>query len=363
MLVADRRVPFRISYKKFSIVCINFNPLSKNNLKNFFINVYIFQYLFRLISEVMIMREEEKKRTSPNSIFRKRWVFPAIYLVSAAIILTGVLWFQNSNNDVAETDDYSYDGTNEPGTAFDDESLPVNTANEEFAMPVLDENTVEIQRQFYDVDASEQEQEAALVFYDNTYYENKGIDIVAKDGKAFDVVASLGGTVVKSEKDPLFGHVVEIEHAEGVVTVYQSLADVKVKQGDVVDQGEVMAKAGQNTFDAESATHVHFEIRNNGKAVNPIDFFGKSMTSLEEDQKTSEEPAEEKKAPASEDGDEEKAPATGDESADEEEKAPATDEESSDEEEGTPAEDEKPEGEEGADSLDSTDASIGMATV
>ena len=41
------------------------------------------------------MREEEKKRTSKitkvQQFFRKRWVFPAIYLVSAAVVLTAVL--------------------------------------------------------------------------------------------------------------------------------------------------------------------------------------------------------------------------------------------------------------------------------
>ena len=48
------------------------------------------------------MREEENKRSSQGSsvkrFFKKRWVFPAIYIASAAIILTGVLWFQSSDS-------------------------------------------------------------------------------------------------------------------------------------------------------------------------------------------------------------------------------------------------------------------------
>jgi stage II sporulation protein Q len=279
------------------------------------------------------MREEEKKRTSQNSslqrFFKKRWVFPAIYLASAAIILTGVLWFQSANNDVA---DNGLDINEElPGTANNGEpAVPVNTTVENFAMPVLDEDAVEIQRQFYDADGSKEEQEAALVSYENTYYPNKGIDIVAKDGKSFDVTASLSGTVVRSEQDSLFGNIVEIEHSEGVVTVYHSLADVMVEQGDRVDQGQVIAKAGKNLFNKDADIHVHFEIRNNGLAVNPIEFFDQPLTSLEQEESASEQPAD----PADE--------------AEETEDADETE---------APADDDKSEQDE------NTDASIGMATV
>jgi stage II sporulation protein Q len=299
------------------------------------------------------MREEEKVRTSPKSnlqkFFRKRWVFPAIYLVSAAIILTGVLWFQSSNNDIADSDDYDYSESDvlNPDTAAGDEpSVVVNSPAGNFEMPVVDEDAIEIQRQFYDADASAEEQEAALVFYDNTYFENKGIDIVAKDGKEFEVASSLGGTVIKSEKDSLLGNVVEIEHAEGIVTIYQSLADVQVELGDQVEQGQVIAKAGKNQFNEEAAIHVHFEIRNNGTALNPIEFFGKPLTSLEEiDGATKEEPAKEEDA------------------ASDEEESPADKEKAEDEEEEAPADEEKSEDEDTNSTPQPTDASIGMARV
>lgn len=279
------------------------------------------------------MREEENKRTSQNSssnlqrFFKKRWVFPAIYLASAAIILTGVLWFQGANNDVTENEPNTNEGL--PGTAQNGEpAVPVNSTVENFAMPVLDEDAVEIHKQFYDADGSKEDQEAALVSYENTYYPNKGIDIVGKDGKSFDVAASLSGTVVRSEQDSLFGNIVEIEHAEGVVTVYHSLADVMVEQGDRVDQGQVIAKAGKNLFNKDADVHVHFEIRNNGVAVNPIEFFDQPLTSLEQEESAAEQadPAEEA-------------------------------EEKTEDAEETPADEDKSEQDE------NTDASIGMATV
>jgi stage II sporulation protein Q len=258
-----------------------------------------------MVAEVMNMREEEKKSTSPmkpsmRRVFRKRWVFPAIYLASAALILTGVLWFQNKDDNQLTENEFEY-GSDMPGTSYheDDPAIPVNEGVERFTMPVLDPDAVEIQKPFYDVEASKEEQEEALVFYNNTYYENNGIDIVMKDGKSFDVTASLSGTVTKAEKDSIFGNVVEIEHDGGVVTVYQSLSEIQVKAGDTVKQGQVIGKAGQSEFNQEAGVHAHFEIRKDGKPVNPIAYFDQPLTTLTEE-KADEQAADEETKQAGE---------------------------------------------------------------
>ncbi|GGJ74506.1 stage II sporulation protein Q [Anoxybacillus voinovskiensis] len=230
------------------------------------------------------MREEEKKQPSLRKpslkrALRKRWVFPAIYLTSAAVILAGVLWFQHSK-DVQPKDEYQYGQEGTPSKQ--DDSIPVNETVEHIAMPVLDPNAVEIKTPFYDYAASKEEQEAALVFYNNTYHPNRGIDLVMKDNRPFDVTASLSGTVTKAEKDPILGYVVEIDHNNGVLTVYQSLASIDVKAGDAVKQGQIIGKAGQSAFNKEAGTHVHFEIRQNDKPVNPLDYVDKPVTSLTE---------------------------------------------------------------------------------
>jgi stage II sporulation protein Q len=239
-----------------------------------------------MVAEVMNMREEEKKLTSPKKVtrlFRKRWVLPAMYLFSAALILTGVLWFQSKNNDFVKPPS----ADEEQGTSYNEkEVVPANEAVEQIAMPVLDPNAVEIVKPFYDFNASEEEQEAALVFYNDEYHPNKGIDIAMKNGESFDVTASLSGTVVKAEKDPILGYVVQMEHDRGVVTVYQSLTGVQVKAGDVVKQGQVIAKAGQNEFNKEAGIHVHFEIRKDNQSVNPVAYFDQPLTTLTEEKET-----------------------------------------------------------------------------
>ncbi|MCQ6279912.1 M23 family metallopeptidase [Bacillus sp. EB600] len=232
------------------------------------------------------MREEENKRSSQSSSFKrfmkKRWVFPAIYIASAAIILTAVLWYQTSNNNA--TDKYDYKSTDIAGKKFNDPAIEVNRTMENFAMPVKDAAQAVVQKKFYDFSGKKADQEAALVVYKNTYVPNTGIDIGMNDGKEFDVVAAMSGKVTKVEEDSLLGNVIEVEHDNGVVTQYESVKDMKVKVGDQIEQGQVIAKAGQSLFNEKAGTHVHFEIRKDGVAVNPQNYFNKPLSALLDDQ-------------------------------------------------------------------------------
>jgi stage II sporulation protein Q len=295
-----------------------------------------------MVVEVMIMMREEEKQNPRKSrtqkFFKKRWVFPAIYLASAAIILTAVLWYQNSMTDLADPTDQTE--TDVPGTAVTEgESVPVISNVEKFSMPVVDPNSIEVQKHFYDDNASAEEQEAALVFYNNTYTGNTGIDIVNKNGESFDVVASLSGTVTKIVKDPLLGFVVELDHGNGITTMYSALENVKVEQGASVAQGEMIASAGRSLYNEEAEIHAHFEIRKDSAPVNPLDFFDKALSSLQQEEIKHEENQE-----------------TSTESD--------ANKEAADKEEDKAADEEKPEqGEEDAegDTTDTPDASIGQA--
>jgi stage II sporulation protein Q len=234
-----------------------------------------------MIAEVMIMREEENKQSSRFRRFmKKRWVFPAIYIASAAIILTGVLWYQSSHNNA--TQKYSYNSSDIAGK--DNPAVEVNKQMENFQMPVKDAEQVVIQKKFYDFSGKKADQEAALVVYKNTYVPNTGIDVGMKDGKSFDVVAAMSGNVTKVQEDSLLGNVIEIDHGNGVVTQYESVKDMKVKVGDQVDQGQVIATAGQSLFNEKAGTHVHFEIRKDGVAVNPQNYFNKPVSAVLDDQ-------------------------------------------------------------------------------
>ncbi|MGN1387197.1 MAG: peptidoglycan DD-metalloendopeptidase family protein [Bacillus sp. (in: firmicutes)] len=230
------------------------------------------------------MREEEKKRFSKKSGFKrflsKRWALPAIYLASAAILLIAVLWFQNSNEDTADSGDIQVQ--NHGSSSNNEESIEVGSKMENVMLPVDDVDSVVVKTDFYDKNGSKESQEKALIFYNNKYHMNRGVDLAMEDGKPFEVVAALSGTVAKVEDDALLGNTIVIEHQNGITTHYQSVTDIAVEVGAEVVKGQVLAKAGKSALNEEAGNHVHFEIRKDNTAVNPNKYIGKSVATITE---------------------------------------------------------------------------------
>lgn len=226
------------------------------------------------------MREEENKRSSQSkvkSIMKKRWFLPAVYIFSAAVLLTGILVYQASDNeftqDPSENKQNITSENNEP-------SIEVNNSLETFTIPMTEAESAVIKKEFYDVDGDTKQQEASLVVYNNTYQPNTGIDYAMKDGKGFDVTASMSGKVKSVQEDALLGNLVVVEHDKGIETHYSSIKDIKVKEGDNLKQGETFAKGGTSAINEEAGTHVHFEVRKDNVAVNPLEYLDKPISSL-----------------------------------------------------------------------------------
>ena len=97
---------------------------------------------------------------------------------------------------------------------------------------------------------------------------HKGVDWATPIGTS--VVASNAGTVVHAGWASGYGYAVYINHADGRQTRYGHLSKVLVKTGQTVSQGERIALSG-NTG-RSTGPHVHFEIRINGSAVNPLKY-------------------------------------------------------------------------------------------
>ncbi|MDZ7543831.1 peptidoglycan DD-metalloendopeptidase family protein, partial [Clostridium perfringens] len=62
----------------------------------------------------------------------------------------------------------------------------------------------------------------------------------------------------------------------GMKTVYQSVADMKVKKGDVVSKGDAIAKAGRSELKKDFGVHVHFGVFEDNKPVNPSTLLAKN---------------------------------------------------------------------------------------
>lgn len=97
---------------------------------------------------------------------------------------------------------------------------------------------------------------------------HKGIDWAVPIGTA--VVASNTGTVVQAGWSSGYGYAVFINHDDGRQTRYGHLSKVLVKAGQRVEQGQRIALSGNSG--RSTGPHLHFEIRINGAAVNPLKY-------------------------------------------------------------------------------------------
>ncbi|MEL0644346.1 M23 family metallopeptidase [Olleya sp. Ti.3.14] len=92
--------------------------------------------------------------------------------------------------------------------------------------------------------------------------------VVAKDTP---IKSTADGTVIFAEWTAQTGHVIIIEHSQGLISVYKHNASLTKAQGDLVKAGEVIATAG-NTGELSTGPHLHFELWSDGYPVNPTNF-------------------------------------------------------------------------------------------
>ena len=152
------------------------------------------------------------------------------------------------------------------------DSYPVINDNDKIINPYSNDS-VKIGKSYYDYKAEEKNQEDSLIVHDDTYYQNTGIDFVSDE--AFDVLSISGGTVISVKEDEAVGKTIEIKHDNGLISIYQSLSEIAVKKNDVVSQGQVIGKSGNNELDKDLGNHVHLELYENGQSVNPELYLGK----------------------------------------------------------------------------------------
>ena len=105
-----------------------------------------------------------------------------------------------------------------------------------------------------------------------TTVKNNGIDIKAPLGTSVHSVAK--GKVVYNDRFLGYGNVVLLDHGKGYYSLYAHLQEMRVNLKDVVEKDQIIGTVG-DTGSLEGPK-LHFEIRENGKPVNPIPFLKKS---------------------------------------------------------------------------------------
>lgn len=202
----------------------------------------------------------------------KEWVIPTLGLIvmCGAILLYYILGNMINYNLIPE-DTYVTNSLVE-----DKDTIEVQKEIENKIIKPFTSNDVSISKYYYQATDEEARQQQSLIKYENIYMPNTGI--LYSSDKEFDIVSVLDGKVTSTKEDEILGNIIEIEHNNGLITIYQSVKDVKVKNGDIIKQGDIIAKSGSNKLENEKENCLHFETYKEGSLINPEEFFNLSVS-------------------------------------------------------------------------------------
>jgi len=190
----------------------------------------------------------------------------SFFLVMGALVLLGTTGPRFS-------DDQRYIND----TIFDRDT-PVVAARDVIARPFSDSD-VSVLKGFYDYRGDIEDQENSLFHFENTYLQNSGV-VYGKNNQPFDVKAILDGVVISVKENALLGKIIEIRHDNDLISVYQSLSEVKIAENDEVLQGQVIGISGTANIATSLGNHLHFELIHRGININPEEFYDKKLGDL-----------------------------------------------------------------------------------
>ena len=199
----------------------------------------------------------------------KPFVVPVMFGFIALAILAGLFI---SVDMVEDKQFYTY-----VNNSILDEYIPVINTEDKILKPYTLDKVVKTTG-YYKMDGKEEEQSSSIILHDNTYLQNTGINYSSDE--EFDIVSILDGEVIEVKDNELLGKSVTIKHDKDVISVYQSLKDVTVKQGDKVLKGQVIAKSGSCNLIKEKENNLHFELYVSGTIVDPEEYFDKDINNI-----------------------------------------------------------------------------------
>lgn len=101
---------------------------------------------------------------------------------------------------------------------------------------------------------------------------HQAIDFAAKDGDQVKAVCS--GTIEKINNSMMDGMVVTLKISDSLRVIYKSMSsDVVISEGDKVKAGDIIGKVGTNVTEKAEGIHLHLEVEENGKLIDPNIYF------------------------------------------------------------------------------------------
>ncbi len=208
-------------------------------------------------------KEKKLKKESKMSGERKFYLFTAIGCAAVLIaIIVIAIAVSSAGNVETPSVEYSAPQVEAPKEDFNeaekpDENKPVVVLPEEMGLPMSAATVTNDYGFFHNVTL-------------NHYTAHEGVDFKAEVGA--EVKASKSGKIESINKDDLLlGTEIVVDHGDGLKTVYRFVTEREgLKVGDEVKKGEVIATVAEPSGrEYKDGPHLHFEVLENGKQVDP----------------------------------------------------------------------------------------------
>ena len=197
-------------------------------------------------------------------------VVPTIYLLLIFSITVGIYFTKKAYDsyEVIEEEEINY-----VSGSILNRTIPIISVPDLVTSP-FSNNEIKIKNYFYNKDDDNDKKQQSLVFYNNTYMPNTGVDYTHTE--IFDVLSIYEGTVIDVKEDELLGKTVEIRHNNELISVYQGLDNIEVSKGDIVALGQKIGTSGTNKLNT-TGNNLHLEIYKNGEVIDPLKCIGKKL--------------------------------------------------------------------------------------
>ena len=202
-------------------------------------------------------------------------IIPSIYVgvigvmvVSCLLVVSGVKNFLNERKDY----DYTLD------KVYIKDTIPVSKNENNMIIKPYTNDKVKVYSYFYDFEGDTKKQLDSLIYYENTYMQNNGVDY--SNDEEFDVVSILDGEVISIEDNAIYGKVVTIKHNDNLKSVYSNVKNVLVNVGYKISQGEIFASSDTYKVDTKVKSLLHFEVYYKDNAIDPENLYTMSVSDL-----------------------------------------------------------------------------------
>lgn len=202
-------------------------------------------------------------------------IIPSIYVgVIGVMVVSCLLVVSGVKNFISERKDYDYT----LDKVFVKDTIPVSKNESNMIIKPYTNDKVKVYSYFYDFESDTKKQLNSLIYYENTYMQNNGVDYSNEED--FDVVSILDGEVISIEDNAIYGKVVTIKHNDNLKSVYSNVKDVLVNVGYKISQGEIFASTTSYKVDTNVKSLLHFEVYYKDNVIDPENLYTMSVSDL-----------------------------------------------------------------------------------